>query len=221
MSRQGQAAAAATITTNESVSDRVQIKQPLSSSRLLIAVPLRPSQFSSLGMNLMNTRTSPSKEDSLDQICDQIATHDSQRLGWFRFHFGDDRWTWSPQVEHMHGYHPGTTAPGTSLVLSHVHPDDERRVAAGLYDIRRTGDPFSSHHRIVDARHRLRDVVMIGVPFFDSQGALAGMQGFYLDATPATDRSGFVISADQLRDPAAEQRQRDGRHQRVRAATRC
>jgi hypothetical protein len=171
-------------------------------------------------MNLMNTSTSPSKEDSIDQIGDQMAVHDSQRLGWFRFQYGDDRWTWSPQVEQMHGYHPGTTAPGTLLVLSHVHPDDERRVTAGLYDVRSTGQPFISHHRIVDARHRLHDVVMTGVPFYDSLGALAGMQGIYLDATPVTDGPDFASSANRLHDLAATRFGREGR-ERVRAATRC
>jgi hypothetical protein len=169
----------------------------------------------------MNIRTFPSKEDSIDRFGDQIAAHDSQRLGWFRFHFGDDRWTWSPQVEQMHGYRPGTTAPGTLLVLSHVHPDDERRVTARLYDIRSTGQPFSSQHRIVDARQHPHDVVMIGVPFYDPLGALAGMQGFYVDTTPVTDRPGFATSADQVRDPGAAQFRRESRRERVRAATRC
>ncbi|MCW2554333.1 MAG: RNA-binding protein with domain, partial [Mycobacterium sp.] len=31
----------------------------------------------------------------------------SQRLGWFRYFFEDDRWEWSPQVQTMHGYQPG------------------------------------------------------------------------------------------------------------------
>jgi PAS domain-containing protein len=157
----------------------------------------------------MQPRTSTSVED-------RIGDHpepDLQSLGWFRFNFGDDRWTWSPQVERMHGYHPGTTAPGTMLVLSHVHPDDERQVADGLHDIRRTGHAFSSYHRIVDACDRVHDVVMVG------------MEGFYLDATPAaaptTDRSGFDRSANLVRDLAADQRRREARRRRVRDATRC
>jgi hypothetical protein len=107
------------------------------------------------------------------------------------------------------------------LVLSHVHPDDERRVTARLYDIRSTGQPFSSQHRIVDARQHPHDVVMIGVPFYDPLGALAGMQGFYVDTTPVTDRPGFATSADQVRDPGAAQFRRESRRERVRAATRC
>lgn len=125
----------------------------------------------------------------------------------------------------MHGYQPATVVPSTLLMLSHVHPDDERYVAAALHDVRRTHHPFSSYHRIVDTHHHVHDIVMIGVPFYDSFGALVGMQGFYLDATPATaatsDRSGFDRSADRLRALAAEQRGREGRRRRVRAATQC
>ena len=167
----------------------------------------------------------PSTSTSLeDRFGDHLEPH-SQRLGWFRFGFGDDRWTWSPQVERMHGYHPGTTAPGTMLVLSHVHPDDERQVADGLHDIRHTGHAYSSHHRIVDACDRVHDVVMIGVPFYDSLGAMVGMEGFYLDATPAagpaTDGPGFDRSANLVSDLAADQRRREARRRRVRAATQC
>ena len=75
-----------------------------------------------------------------------------QRVGWFRFHFADQRWEWSPQVQQMHGYQPGTVVPTTELVLSHKHPDDYGPVAATLAEIRRTSGAFSTRHRIVDTR---------------------------------------------------------------------
>ncbi|MBV9349992.1 MAG: PAS domain-containing protein [Mycobacterium sp.] len=100
---------------------------------------------------------------------------------WFRFYFDDDRWTWSPQIEQMHGYKPGTTAPSTLLLLSHIHLDDYKNVAATLRDARRTHQPFSSRHRIVDTRDHVHDVVLIGAPFHDARGTIAGAQGLYLD----------------------------------------
>lgn len=112
-----------------------------------------------------------------------LAADWSQHLGWFRFYFDNDRWTWSPQVERLHGYKPGTTAPSTLLMLSHVHLDDYHKVAAALQDARSSEQPFSSRHRITDTRHQLHDVVMIGAPFYDREGAAAGMQGFCLDVT--------------------------------------
>src|SRR5699024_10344626 len=72
------------------------------------------------------------------------------------------------------------------LLLSHVHPDDERYVTATLQDMRRTLQPFSSCHRIIDTRRRVHDVAVVGAPFYDMHGAPIGMQGFYLDVTPLT-----------------------------------
>lgn len=74
----------------------------------------------------------------------------SQPLGWFRFSYDDERWVWSPKVEQLHGYRPGTVVPSTTLVLSHIHPDDGHDVAAAIQAVRRTRRPFSSSHRIVD-----------------------------------------------------------------------
>ena len=77
-----------------------------------------------------------------------------QHVGWFRFYFDDERWEWSPEVEAMHGYAPGTVTPTTELVLSHKHPDDYRHVAATLDAVRRHHQAFSTRHRIIDTAGR-------------------------------------------------------------------
>ena len=80
-----------------------------------------------------------------------LAGGEPQRVGWFRFYFADERWEWSPQVERMHGYGPGTVHPTTDLVLSDKHPDDYGQVAATLEEIRRTAGAFS--HPAPHRRH--------------------------------------------------------------------
>ena len=60
-----------------------------------------------------------------------LAGGTPQRVGSFRFFFEDQRWEWSPQVQRMHGYEPGTVEPTTEPVLSHKHPDDYGQFAAG------------------------------------------------------------------------------------------
>ena len=77
--------------------------------------------------------------------------------GWFRFHFHDERWEWSPEVEQMHGYEAGTTEPTTELLLSHKHPDDYAEVAEALEYVRRTHAAISTRHRIIDANGRTRN----------------------------------------------------------------
>ena len=113
----------------------------------------------------------------------------------------------------MHGYRPRTTAPSTLLVLSHVHLDDYRAVAAGLEEARRTSRPFSSRHRIVDTRHRLHQVMLTSDPFHDLDGNVAGMQGLWLDMT--------AISSTANRDGHSHPGQDADQRQRVRDATRC
>ena len=54
-------------------------------------------------------------DDSLEQA---LAGGAPQLVGWFRFHFADERWEWSDEVQLLHGYQPGTVTPTTELVLS-------------------------------------------------------------------------------------------------------
>ena len=135
---------------------------------------------------------------NLHDMTDELATDDGQtpvehalaggapqRVGWFRFYFADEHWEWSPQVERMHGYSPGTVVPTTDLVLSHKHPDDYRQVAATLDEIRRTSGAFSTRHRIIDTRGEVHHVVVVGDQLFGEDGDVIGTHGFYVDVTPA------------------------------------
>jgi PAS domain S-box-containing protein len=114
-----------------------------------------------------------------------LAGGEPQRVGWFQFFFADESWEWSPQVERMHGYEPGTVQPTTELVLSHKHPDDYGQVAATLAEIRRTAGAFSTRHRIIDTHGEIHHVVVVGDRIFDANGTVIGTGGFYVDVTPA------------------------------------
>lgn len=65
-----------------------------------------------------------SGDDGQGRAREPLGAGAPQRIGWFRFYFDDGRWEWSPQVEKMHGYGPGSVTPTTEMVLSHKHPDD-------------------------------------------------------------------------------------------------
>jgi len=117
-----------------------------------------------------------------------LAGGEPQRIGWFRFYFEGERWEWSPQVEAMHGYVPGTAHPTTELVLSHKHPDDMGRVAATLDDIRRDATAFSTRHRIIDTAGNIHQVVVVGCRLYDHFGTVIGSNGFYVDVTPTVQR---------------------------------
>jgi PAS domain S-box-containing protein len=114
-----------------------------------------------------------------------LAGGTPQRVGWFRFFFADERWEWSPQVERMHGYEPGSVRPTTAVVLSHKHPDDHGQVASTIEQVRRTAGAFSTRHRIVDTKGEIHHVVVIGQQMRDDRGTVLGSNGYYVDVTPS------------------------------------
>lgn len=127
----------------------------------------------------------PTTGNAESPIAHALAGGEPQRVGWFRFYFADERWEWSPQVERMHGYEPGTVQPTTELVLSHKHPEDYGQVAATLLEIRRTSGAFSTRHRIIDTAGDVHHVVVVGDQLFDDAGAVIGTHGFYVDVSPS------------------------------------
>ncbi|MCW2558366.1 MAG: hypothetical protein JWP55_2330 [Mycobacterium sp.] len=127
----------------------------------------------------------PDGDAELPPVEYALAGGAPQRVGWFRFFFADERWEWSPQVERMHGYEPGSVRPTTALVLSHKHPDDYGQVAATIEEIRRTEGAFSTRHRIVDTKGAIHHVVVIGQQMRDEEDAVVGSDGYYVDVTPS------------------------------------
>jgi PAS domain S-box-containing protein len=114
----------------------------------------------------------------------RLAAGAPERVGWFRYFFDDQRWEWSPQVQRMHGYQPGTVMPTTELVLAHRHRDDVRHIADTLALIRQTRQPFSSRHRIYDTAGHTHWLIVVGDELHDEVGAIVGSYGFYIDVTP-------------------------------------
>src|SRR6185312_3020751 len=128
-----------------------------------------------------------------------LAAGGPQGVGWFRYYFDDDRWEWSPQVERMHGYLPGTVTPTTDMVLAHKHPDDYRQVADTLELIRQTRQAFSGRHRIIDVEGRVHHVVVVGDQLHNDDNTVVGTHGFYVDVTPSERARQDQITAAVIR----------------------
>lgn len=131
-------------------------------------------------------------DGSVGSTCNDGAR---ERVGWFRFYFDDDRWEWSPEVQKMHGYLPGSVTPTTRLVLSHKHPDDYAHVADTLDEVRRTRRAFSSRHRIRDVQDRVHHVVVVGDQIYGEDGVVIGTHGFYVDVTPSEQQRQQEVTA--------------------------
>jgi hypothetical protein len=113
-----------------------------------------------------------------------LASAMSQRVGWYRYYFRDERWEWSAETEALHGYEPGTVEPTTDLLQRHQHSDDLEPVSVTLERVRHTDEPFSVRHRILTVQNEVRDVLVIGERLQDDHGAVIGAHGFYIDVTP-------------------------------------
>lgn len=125
-----------------------------------------------------------------------LAGGEPGHVGSFRYFFEDQRWVWSAQVAKMHGYEPGTVSPTTELVLSHKHPDDVRQVAATVENSRRTRQPFSTRHRIIDTAGAVHHVLVIGVALHDDDtDEVIGTHGFYVDMTLTGSARQEIVSA--------------------------
>jgi fructose-specific component phosphotransferase system IIB-like protein len=127
-----------------------------------------------------------------------LAGGTAQPAGWFRFHFTDQRWEWSEQVQRMHGYEPGSVTPTTDLVLSHKHPEDRGQVAATIDQIVNTRQAFSTRHRIIDTAGNVHHVIVVGDRFFDDDGDVVGTHGFYIDVSPAAGQVNEEIVSARL-----------------------
>lgn len=129
------------------------------------------------------------------ELAGELLAVATERTGWFRFYFDDQRWEWSDEVQRLHGYQPGTVSPTMELVLSHKHPEDRDIVAATIDRIIHTRGVFSGRHRIIDTRGTVHPVIVIGDQFFDDHGAIIGTHGFYLDVSPSEQAREEVITA--------------------------
>ncbi|HEY9313833.1 PAS and ANTAR domain-containing protein [Williamsia sp.] len=114
----------------------------------------------------------------------QVLGGVAQAAGSFRFLIEQQQWFWSDEVAAIHGYGPGEVTPTTELLLSHKHPDDRQRVEHVVNELLE-GKTFSSRHRIIDRRGRVRHVLVIGDRMTDPSGKLIGTEGFYVDLTDA------------------------------------
>ena len=113
-----------------------------------------------------------------------LARGAHQQIGQYRLDLSTGVWWWSPETYRLHGFEPGDVVPTTALVLAHKHPDDRERVRQILDEARRTGEPFSSVHRIMDAHGGERFLVVVGQGRRDREtGEVTELVGYFVDVT--------------------------------------
>ena len=120
-----------------------------------------------------------------------LARGASQQIGQYRLDVATGTWWWSSETYRVHGFEPGEVVPTTQLVLAHKHPDDRDRVRQILDEARATGEPFSSVHRIMDARGKERYLVIVGQGRRDPvTGMVVELLGYFVDITSTVAAGG-------------------------------
>ncbi|WP_129788375.1 PAS and ANTAR domain-containing protein [Promicromonospora panici] len=121
----------------------------------------------------------------------------NQLTGRYRYGVVTQRWWWSDETFQIHGFEPGDVVPTTTLVLAHKHPDDRARVSRMFQGAAVTGEPFSSVHRIMDARGRERTLTVVGEGRRDAETSrVCELVGYFVDVTSAVEtRAGMAASA--------------------------
>ena len=113
-----------------------------------------------------------------------LARGTGQQIGQYRLDLTTGTWWWSPETYRLHGFEPGEVVPTTALILAHKHPDDRDRVRLVLDEARRTGEAFSSVHRIMDARGHERSLVVVGQGRRERDtGFVVELVGYFVDVT--------------------------------------
>ncbi len=143
---------------------------------------------------------------ALTDVIAALGAGAPQAVGRFRVELPSDTWWWSDEVYEMHGFVPGEVVPTTALVLAHKHPDDRDRVAGSLVHAARTGEPFGSMHRIVDATGRARTLAIAAHGTPPGRGAaVTVLEGYLVDITAAhheaarREASASIRAADESR----------------------
>jgi hypothetical protein len=103
--------------------------------------------------------------------------------GRYRYDRRNGDWWWSPEMFELHGLPPGPPHPDTELYLRCQHPEDRARVLEALSGACATGGAFALETRVVRGDGHGREVVLVGEPQFDDDGAVLAVEGLAIDIT--------------------------------------
>ncbi|MBO0610336.1 PAS and ANTAR domain-containing protein [Myceligenerans salitolerans] len=125
-------------------------------------------------------------------------------VGRYRYEIATQRWWWSDETFHIHGFEPGEVVPTTALVLAHKHPQDRERASRALDEAAATGDPFSSVHRIMDAHGRERTLAVVGQGRRDvATREVQELVGYFIDVTSSVKARASEAASASIRAAAA------------------
>lgn len=125
-------------------------------------------------------------------------------VGRYRYELATQRWWWSDETYQIHGFEPGDVVPTTKLILAHKHPNDRARVSRVLKTAAATGEPFSSVHRIMDARGTERTLTVVGQGRRDpATHQVCELVGYFVDISVTVQALASEAASESIRASAA------------------
>jgi PAS domain S-box-containing protein len=106
---------------------------------------------------------------------------DAARMGIWEWEIATGVVTWSPHLEIMHGFAPGTFGGTFAEFINTVHPDDREWLVAAIQQAVSEGSPFSVEFRNVWPDGSLHWIAGEGQAFHDQDGRPTRMVGIGID----------------------------------------
>lgn len=147
----------------------------------------------------------PHRSVEQDQL-GSVLTPGDTRAGTYRVDLTTHEWWWSDETYRIHGFEPGEVVPTSAMVLAHKHPADRENVRHVLDEAQRTGEPFASVHRIIDAHGKNHVVSFVGRGRRDHDGDPVELVGHILDLTASVKRIAAEQADDSIRAAARSRR---------------
>lgn len=136
-------------------------------------------------------------EERLEQTVKRFRRAEAiGRLGYWEVNLLTGETTWSDEAYCIYGLKPGAVNPDYNLFLSYIHPDDIEMVSAITGDSMKTLQPFSLHHRIIDAKGRHKSLMATGEYELDLNGKPLRLFGISLDVSELKEKEMQLVRAE-------------------------
>jgi PAS domain S-box-containing protein len=105
--------------------------------------------------------------------------------------------TWSPNLETMFGFAPGTFDGAYETFLSHLHPDDRNYVQQAVNHAIQRQEDYDIEFRVIWANNTVRWIASKGRAFYNEAGKPVRMAGINLDITSRKRAEALIYKAHQ------------------------
>lgn len=131
----------------------------------------------------------------------QMLLEESQalsHLGSFEWDIRTNRLTWSSELYRIYGLEPGETEITLERFISHLHPEDRRKVEGAIQAACSGASGFRTEERIIRSSGEVRILASIGKVITDDQGLPIRIIGACQDVTEQKQAAAELESSQKL-----------------------